>query len=76
MIRVRYTIVGMMPGSRGGEMELEALPRESEQVVLMLPGRDPIESASLFVRTVIHYPQGEDGDRSPFVYLVLGPPRP
>lgn len=47
------------------------IPREGDSVDL--PGLP-----SLAVRTVVWYPEGgDDGDeREPFVYLVIGNPRP
>lgn len=45
-------------------------PRRGDTVEL--PGSPPLE-----VRTVVWYPHGDEhADREPFVYVVVGPPRP
>jgi hypothetical protein len=49
------------------------VPREGD--IVSLPGVGPLQ-----VRTVVWYPAGDgdddEGELDPFVYVVIGPPRP
>lgn len=78
---VHFSVVGFVesPTWLSDRIELNTLPREGE--VVEVPG---LPEGRVYVRTVVHCPWGDtargvvaepDGGNTPYVYVVLGPPR-
>lgn len=79
-MRVQFSVVGTVERFPSIWADLDAVPREGETV--NLPGVPP---DATFVRTVVWYPLGQQGDPefdnegadpTPFVYVVVGQRRP
>lgn len=71
-MRIQFSIVGTVDRHDNVWVDLDAVPRVGDTVGL--PG---ISQADTVIRTVVWYPLGDDeGVAAPFVYVVLGQPRP
>lgn len=73
-MRVQFSIVGQVDPYDDVRVDLPVVPREGD--VVNLPGLPQYESV---VRTVVWYPTHDDEGEAldePFVYVVLGSPRP
>ena len=70
LMRIQFTFVGLTERHDDVWVDLPAVPRVGETVEI--PG---LSQADTVVRTVVWYPLGDD-DKEPFVYVVLGKPRP
>lgn len=71
---IEFSVVGQVGNYDNVKVDLPAVPREGE--VVNLPG---LEQHETMVRTVVWYPTHDDEDQpldEPFVYIVVGPPRP
>lgn len=71
---VHFSLVGFgdHPTWNQKPVELDVIPREGE--VVDFPG---MPEGQVYVRTVVHSPWGDRNKKGgPFVYIVLGPPRP
>lgn len=73
-MRIQFSIVGQVEQHDDVWVDLDAVPRVGD--VVNLPGIPQYESV---VRTVVWYPTHDDEGEpldAPFVYVVLGSPRP
>ena len=74
-MKIVTNLVGLMDHHRELKWpEGWPVPREGDTV--HLDGLDDQDPAELSVRTVVWYPEGEDDDAEPFVYVVIGRRRP
>lgn len=74
---VHFSIVGVVNHHGDFKIELDSVPREGD--IVNIP---ELSQGDTVVRTVVWYPLGVDPsealeiDSTPFVYVVVGPPRP
>jgi hypothetical protein len=68
-MKIKTTLVGIVDHTRTLDWpDGWPMPREGESV-------DVNGLGGLSVRTVVWFPEGDDDDPEPFVYLVIGQPR-
>lgn len=69
-MNVRFSVVGQVECVHIPDIKLDSVPRVDDSVYV------PVIDRELCVRAVVWFPLGEVPKEDPFVYIVLGNPRP